>query len=277
MRRIAWLSLLSALALMGWLVLRSDGPRSLLLRWFGPPTVDSTEIYAGDRGEATFDHSGLDRLLAEFVDEAGRVDYEGIAGRRDELSRYIDSLAAAPFESLGRNEKLALLINAYNAFTLELILEHYPLDSVRDIPEDDRWKAIRWTVAGQVYSLDRIEHEEIRPKFREPRVHFALVCAAVGCPPLRREAYVGDRLEAQLNEQAVRVHGDERWVRYEPGSETIELTSLYEWFRGDFEQDAGSILDFVARYLPELPADDRPKVRFLDYDWSLNAQRGATP
>jgi hypothetical protein len=96
---------------------------------------------------------------------------------------------------MGRNEKLALLINAYNAFTLKLIVERLPVQSILDIPAAERWDAVRWKVGGQVWSLKQIEHEQIRPKFTEPRVHFALVCAAVGCPPLRNEAYDASRLD----------------------------------------------------------------------------------
>ena len=100
-----------------------------------------------------------------------------------------------------------------------------------------------------------------------------LVCAAVGCPPLRREAYTGARLGDQLEDQTRRVHDDERWLRYESGAGTLDLTPLYEWYRGDFEQVAGTIIDHVARYRDDLHADDQPALRFLDYDWSLNDQR----
>ena len=144
-------------------------------------------------------------------------------------------------------------------------------DSIRDIPDAERWDAVRWKIGGRTLSLNQLEHEEIRPKFREPRIHFALVCAAVGCPPLRREAYVGARLEEQLADQTRRVHGDPRWVRYTPGDATIGLTSLYEWYRGDFEQIGGDVLDYVRRYRPDL-GEERPRIRFLSYDWSLNDQ-----
>jgi hypothetical protein len=178
------------------------------------------------------------------------------------------------FAEHGRDDKLALLINAYNAFTLKLILEHLPLESIRDIPDAQRWDAVRWAFGGTAYSLNQIEHRLIRPNFREPRVHFALVCAAVGCPPLRAEAYTAARLEAQLQDQAYRVHHGDRWFRYTAGSDEAEMTSLYEWYRGDFEQAAGTILDFAARFSPdlesEIEAGRRPRVRFLEYDWSLN-------
>jgi hypothetical protein len=213
-------------------------------------------------------------LLAEHVREGGWVDYDGLRRDEEELDAYVRSLADAPFDSLGRDEKLALLLDAYNAFTLRLVLDHEPLASIRDIPEEQRWKAVRWRVGPYTWSLDHIEHVEIRPKFREPRVHFALVCAAAGCPPLRREAYTGERIEEQLEEQAIAVHASERWLRADVARETLHLTRLYDWFEGDFEQVAGSPLAFAARYSPSLSKalaeGKEPRVRWLEYDWSLN-------
>ena len=126
----------------------------------------------------------------------------------------------APIDELGRDERLALLINAYNAFTLRLILDHYPVASITDIPADQRWDAVRWRLAGETYSLNQIEHELVRPNFREPRIHFALVCAAVGCPPLRTEAYTGELLEEQLEGQTRYSHAHDRWLRYRTGADT---------------------------------------------------------
>lgn len=267
---------LLVVALAVSVLLQPGGLRGVLVRALGPPQVVLKEVYASRPEGPAFDHTAFDVLLLEFVDERGFVDYAALGRRRDELDRYLDALSRAPFDAMGRNERLALLINAYNAFTLRLILDYYPLDSIRDIPANRRWDDSRWNIAGRTYSLNEIEHEQIRPMFREPRIHFALVCAAVGCPMLRREAYVATRVDEQLDDQSRRTHENERWVRYESDANTISLTSLYEWYAGDFEQVAGSILDYAARYRTELARDleagDRPEVRFLDYDWSLNAQ-----
>ena len=255
---------------------RTGKLRASLVRLFGPPRVELAETYAGaDTGE-TFDHSGYDQLVADHVDSDGFVDYVGLADYEAKLDAYLDGLANAPLDNLGRDERLALLINAYNAFTLRLILDHFPIGSIRDIPSAERWDAKRWVLAGETYSLDQIEHGLIRPNFREPRIHFALVCAAIGCPPLRAEAYTGERLEHQLETQTRFTHGNERWLRYERGNATIELTALYEWYAGDFEQVAGSVLEYARRYSEDLATDlaagHVPTVRHLDYDWSLNAQ-----
>ena len=167
----------------------------------GPPAVPAAEVLAAEPNGRSFDHARLDALLRAHVDSTGLVDYAGLSRESAALDAYLASLASAPFEELGRDEKLALLINAYNAFTHRLILDHRPVSSIKDIPSGKRWDDRRWRLAGEMVSLDQIEHERIRAAFREPRIHFALVCAARSCPPLRAEAYVGDRLEAQLADQ----------------------------------------------------------------------------
>ena len=134
-------------------------------------------------------------------------------------------------------------------------------------------------MGGKTVSLNQIEHEQIRPAFKEPRIHFALVCAAVGCPPLRREAYSADRIEEQLEAQARYVHTHGRWFHLDPGGKVLRLTRLYDWYGSDFEQVSGSVLRFAARYSPalqaELEAGREPRIEFLDYDWSLNSRENA--
>lgn len=248
--------------------------RQLAVRIFGPPPVTMREAYAPKPGGPTFDHSVLDDLANEHVTDGGWVDYEGLGRDESRLDHYIQSLADAPFDSMGRDEKLALLINAYNAFTLRLILDHYPVSSIRDIPAGKRWKDNRWNIGGHVWSLDQIEHEQIRPKFIEPRIHFAVNCAAIGCAPLRGEAYVADRINDQLEDQSVYVHDHDRWFQLDPTGKAVRLTELYSWYRNDFEQVSGSVLDFAAGYSPalrsQLDQGDRPVVNWIDYDWKLN-------
>ena len=117
--------------------LQPEWLRRQVTRWFGPPQVELEEAYAGIEGGEVFDHGAFDRLVREFVDEDGFVDYRGLAARAGELDAYIASLSEADLDALGRDERLALLINAYNAFTLQLILDHYPIDSIRDIPGEE--------------------------------------------------------------------------------------------------------------------------------------------
>lgn len=228
-------------------------------------------------GSATFDHDLLDGLLRQHVDPRGMVDYTGLRDEAATLDAYLDQLAAAPFDALSRDGKLALLINAYNAATLRLILDHWQdgkLASIKDIPEAQRWKAKRWRIGGQTVSLDEIEHVLIREHFAEPRIHWAVVCAAVSCPPLRAEAYTEAKLDAQLDDQALRTHSDERFFRFDEASNTLHLTPLYLWYAADFRKVDGSVLKHVRQYAKDVAAamdrGDEPTIRWLDYDWSLN-------
>jgi uncharacterized membrane protein YdjX (TVP38/TMEM64 family) len=269
--RTAWISAIAALLCLGLAANRDRIPGL-----FGPPVVKSVEAYADQASETSFDHAAFDSVLRQHVDPDGYVDYSALARDTRALDGYIASLAEAPFETLGRDEKLALLINAYNAFTLRLILDHMPLESIMDIPDAERWDAVRWDLGGRTLSLNQIEHDEVRPNFVEPRIHFALVCAAIGCPKLRDEAYTGDRLEEQLEDQTVYVHRHDRWFRAELDRDVVHLTQLYTWYGTDFTKLPGvdSVLGFAARYVPELEqaleSGDPPSVEFLDYDWKLN-------
>ena len=264
---------LASLAVGLWAHTSSDRLRYA----FGPPPVTSAEAYASAPAGASFDHSRFDALLRSHVDAGGPVHYARLKDAQAELDAYVGSLAAAPFEDLGRDEKLALLINAYNAFTLRLILDHWPLASIQDIPAEHRWDARRWRLAGETLSLNQIENERIRSRFREPRIHFALVCAARGCPPLRPEAYTGAGLESQLLDQARRVHSDNRWLLFDPSTGELRLTELYKWYESDFRQAAGSVPEYVALHAPPvraaLDAGQRVEVLWIPYDWSLNEKR----
>ncbi len=272
--RSAWLLAASAVCLLASLLLylARDAVRS----WFFPPEVQLVERYAGVAGTADFAHAPFDELLRRHVNGAGLVDYGGLAAHAPELDAYIKALGQAPFAALGRNGKLALLLNAYNAFTLRLVLEHLPVESVQAIPAAQRWKAVRWRVADGTYSLDQIENALIRPNFRDTRIHFALVCAALGCPPLRPEAYAASQLEQQLERQAEAVHADERWFRFDEAAGLVWLTQVYNWYASDFRQAHGSLLVAAAQYSPALrralEAGRSLRVRWLPYDWGLNSQ-----
>lgn len=265
---------LGSLSLVSTLMVCARYLPAIGLRLFGPPRVLMGETFAKSSGKAQVDHSGLDRLLRAHVDADGWVDYRGLKKEKAALGRYVDSLAGVAIDDLGRDERLAFLINAYNAFTLQLILEHYPLDSIKDIPARDRWDAVRWKLGGHTWSLNQIEHEQIRAKFAEPRIHFALVCAAVGCPPLRNEAYRADRLEEQLAEQTDYVHRHPRWFQVDSNVTVVRLTKLYEWYGDDFVQKYGSVMNAITPYLPktheETTLAKKPRIRWLPYDWSLN-------
>jgi uncharacterized membrane protein YdjX (TVP38/TMEM64 family) len=264
---------------------RGEDLRAALGAIAGPPQAALAEAYQTRPDGPRVDHSGFDALLKRHVDADGWVDYRGLFKDSAGLDAYLELIAHTPFDELGRNEKLALLINAYNAFTLRLILDYSPqgrpVESIKVIPAKRRWDHRRWNVGGTLWSLNEIEHEQIRPKFKEPRIHFALVCAAVGCPPLRSEAYQAERLETQLESQTRYVHTHDRWFRFEETAGRVYLTKLYDWYGGDFEQQAGSVLAYVAGYDPKLEAalarEGEPQIVWLDYDWSLNDRSNREP
>lgn len=214
------------------------------------------------------------RLLRSVVEpERGFVSYDELARRADELERVVRSFAQADLKPMSDDQRLALMINAYNAFTLQLILDHQPLDSILDIPEPERWKADRWRFAGRTVSLDELEHQMIRVNWDEPRIHFALVCAAAGCPPLRAEPYTGTALDAQLDDQCRTVHRAAKVVDYDTRTNTATLTPPYAYYAQDFGGPEG-VYRFAARYHRPLyfallrgsPAE----ISFGGYDWSLN-------
>jgi len=235
-----------------------------------------------------FDHShaawtALLRRHVVVLDgaRASRVRYTELVADRSALEAYVSSLAAvtrSQFEGWPRAERLAFLINAYNAHMVQKVLTRYPdLRSVWDFGRflGNPFKDAFFTLLGQRTSLDGIEQGMLRKPgaYDEPRVHFALNCASVGCPMLREEAYVGARLEAQLEDQARRFLSDRSRNRYDPASGRLEVSKIFDWYEDDWPQD------YLARHAALLADDPASRARiaageftlvFLDYDWSLN-------
>ncbi len=240
---------------------------------------------AGRAAEA-FDqtHARFGRVLTAFVKDAN-VDYAKLKSDPVELDVYLKEIAAVPaveFARWSEVDRLALLLNLYNAQTLRLIINHYPLKSIRDIGTlpGAAWRELIVRQGGQVMSLDHLENKIIRVDYREPRIHFALVCAAVSCPPLRGEPYTGARLNAQLDEQARVFLATPAKNRFDAASGTLHLSQIFKWYGDDFTKPAGSLAAYVKPFLPEaqrtaLTDPARVKVKFTDYDWALNAQSGS--
>ena len=244
---------------------------------------------------AAFDHNhaAWTQLLRKHVvlldgGKASQLRYAGIAADRAALKAYLAQLSAvtpAAFEAFSKPQQMAFLINAYNAFTVELILTRYPkLESIRDLGSllTKPWSIKNVPLLGTTLTLDNIEHDNLRTKgrFDDPRIHFAVNCASIGCPMLREEAFVAERLEAQLDEQTQRFMSDRSRNRYADGK--LEVSKIFDWYGGDFKlghKGIPSLPVFFARYASQLadaPADrERIKaqgvpVSFLDYDWKLN-------
>jgi len=224
-----------------------------------------------------FDHGQWDALLRKNVvvlegGKASQLRYASVD--RKALQSYLAGLSKVEereFKSWPREEQMAFLVNAYNAFTVEKILTRYPgLGSIWDFGKifGNPFKDEFIPLLGGKRSLDWIEHGTLRPRFREPRLHFALNCASVGCPMLREEAYVAPRLERQLEEQALRFLSDRSRNRYRDGR--LEVSKIFDWYKEDFEPRN----EYFARYAELLGADAAAvraaRITFLDYDWALN-------
>ena len=227
-------------------------------------------------------HRAFEAVLRRFVDSTGAVDYAGLAAQADSmLTPYLHQLATARPSTLDRDARLAFWINAYNAYTLKLIVEHYPVRNIWGItpgpaePKDNSPFALAvGPVADTVRTLDEIEHEIIRPRFDEPRIHFALVCAASSCPKLRREPYTGARLDAQLDDQARTFLHDPAKSRIPAGEDRIALSRILKWYGGDFGPTTDALQRALAPYFDgpvrHRLADADYAVTYLPYDWTLN-------
>ncbi len=249
---------------------------------------------------AAFDeqHTAFNALLGKHVlrvngGNASQLRYAGMAQDRAALKAYLDSLSAVPrtaFTGWSRAQRMAFLINAYNAFTIELVLTKYPaLQSIKDVGNliQSPWKKKFFPLFGEPTSLDDIEQTMLRQRgaYDDPRIHFALNCASIGCPMLREEAYVADRLDAQLDAQAERFMSDRSRNRYNGATGELEVSKVFDWYGDDFKlghHGIASAAAFMARYasrLSDVPAEQEQvrtqaaRIGFLAYDWRLNDAR----
>ncbi len=238
----------------------SKDPNSTTEAQTAEPQVEAEPVV-----ELVPDHSIWQTLLQKYVTANGKVNYRGIKAERAKLKQYLDHLAANPIESSwSRNQKLAYWINAYNAFTVELILQHYPLKSIMDLEKPWDKKFIK--LGSSTYSLNQIEHEIVRPQFKDARIHFALVCAAASCPKLLNHAYTESKVQAQLDTQT-------RYFLNRSGKNTINadqvaISQLFNWYGDDFKTK-GSIIDYLNQY-SETKINANAKINFTEYDWTLN-------
>ena len=224
-------------------------------------------------GKKTFSHDGFDRLLKKHVRASGRVDYAGLKKDKAELDKYLKSLDTANVASLNRNELLAFLINAYNAYTLDVIVRNYPTDSIKKISKP--WDTDFARVGGNAVSLNFIEHSLLRPRelFDDPRMHFAINCASIGCPLLRAGAYTGKDIDKQLDEAVRRCLADERYAKVD--GDKVRVTKVLDWFKGDFDAKYGSLDKFLVKYLPAeasavVKKGGAGSIAYFSYDWGLN-------
>jgi hypothetical protein len=265
----------------------------LALWGLAPPSTAQTATAGFDHR-----HGAWDALLRQHVvlapgGNASTLRYAALHARRPALEAYLDTLSAvsaATYAAWSRPQQLAFLINAYNAFTVDLILARYPdLKSIKDLGSflQSPWKKKFFQLLGQERSLDEVEHGMIRAPgaFDDPRIHVAVVCASIGCPMLRNEAYTAERLDAQLDDALRRFLSDRSRNRFDAASGTLSVSRIFDWYRKDFEQGHkgyDGLPGVFARHADALAttvqaqADIRAgryKLSFLDYDWALNDAR----
>ena len=250
-----------------------------------------------------FDHTyaAYDAQLKKHVkwlpdNKQSRVNYKGFAADRAELTKTLDDFSAvtpAQFATFNKEQQMAFLINAYNAFTIELILTKYPaVKSIKDLGTtfSSPWKKSFFKLLGEERNLDWVEHDKLRPTgknivnggYQDPRIHVAIVCASIGCPALPPQAFTAAKLDAQLESGMVKFVGDKTRNRFADGK--LQVSSIFKWFKDDFEKGYkgfGKVEDVFAKYADALSNDAAAQaqiraktisISYLDYDWSLNDQ-----
>ncbi|MHC4517985.1 MAG: DUF547 domain-containing protein [Planctomycetota bacterium] len=254
--------------------------------------------------ERGFDNADYATALETYVDDRGMVNYRKLKANPKALLSYVKAIATLgrdQYQAWGDHVKIAFWLNAYNGLTLKAIIDNYPIkssflksriypkNSIRQIP--GVWDKIEFTVMGRKVTLEHIEHEILRVEFNEPRIHMAMVCAAMGCPTLRDEPYVGDRLGEQLDDQTHRFLASRKKFRIDRGKRTVYVSPIFKWFAKDFvktyaparnvgrqSREGSAVLNFIAGYLdgaaPSTIRRGDLKIKYLDYDWSLNEQKG---
>lgn len=236
----------------------------------------------GAWADATDDYSAL---LRDHVTD-GRVDYRGLCDD-SRLQRYLEQLSATdPAVLPGDDARMAFWINVYNAFTLKIICDHYPVKSITELHFGGRvigfllkktvWHKKFITINGEKLNLDTVEHKILRKQFDEPRIHFAIVCASVSCPSLRAEAYRADGLDEQLEDQARIFFADPGKNTFDVEQETAHLSKILDWFGGDFGDSDAERLIYISRFLPPKLSDALRRdtaawtIKYTHYDWDLN-------
>lgn len=230
-------------------------------------------------------------LLSKYVNEEGLVNYLELQSNRQSLDKFNHSVASVPpaaFLSWSENEQIAFLINAYNSYTLAAIIEREPLKkSIRDLPQV--WTKEQYRVVGQNKSLDDIEHGTLRKDYDEPRLHAALVCAAISCPPLLNEPYRGENLDTQLDERVnAWLSNPQSGLNIDRENKIVSISAIFNWYGKDWIPSYGTnegftgnekqkaVLNFISNYLSPEDAqylrEGNYRVKYLDYDWSLNIQ-----
>jgi hypothetical protein len=246
-----------------------------------------TAEHASSAESEGFDHSHtkFTEVLKNFVIVSGpksTVNYKALKKSPSQLNDYLADLSSVPmtdYKTFNKKQQMAFLINAYNSFTLKLIIDNYPVESIKDIGGlfSSPWKKEFFKLWGKDMYLDKIEHKILRKKFNEPRIHFAVNCASIGCPALRGEAFTAERLDVQLEEQAKIFLRDSSRNFIKKDKKEIYLSKIFDWFEEDFEKGSSTVQKFVAPYMTDDAELQKEMVKFdvehTDYDWKLNEEK----
>ena len=224
-------------------------------------------------------HKLFKDILKDHVNN-GLVDYKNLRADK-RLDEYLNYLSSTDPASLDRTDELVFWINAYNAFTLKVIVDNYPVKSIRDIKTSGKKVETIWdeqfiSISGKNYSLNDIEHKILRTEFNEPRIHFAVVCASLSCPELLNEAFEGETIDKQLNQQAIRFLSNKNRNEFNLKNRTAYLSMIFNWFKDDFGTNDGEVLLFLSKFLDNKIKDDiinnsvMWQISYKNYDWNLN-------
>jgi hypothetical protein len=259
--------------------------------------------FAQPNEDQLFDYTDYATILKTFVDENAMVNYRGLKAQQQQLNAFVSAigkLERSRYEKWDKKDQIAFWLNAYNGLTLKAIIDNYPIkssflksriypkNSIRQI--SGVWDKITFNVMRRKLTLEHIEHKILRPKFNESGIHMAMVCAAMGCPPLRNEPYTGTKLDEQLDDQARRFLGHSAKFKIARGEGRLYLSPIFKWFAADFvrkhaprrnigkhNKEVSSVLNYIAPYLSEANKKyvlaGKYKIKYLGYDWSLNEQR----
>lgn len=210
-------------------------------------------------------HEAWDALLKKYVSTTGKVNYKGLKAEKSKLEDYLKTLSGnAPEESWSKAEEMAFWINAYNAFTVKLIVDNYPLSSINKLNGGKPWDQKWIKIGSKTYSLNNIENDILRPKFKDARIHFAVNCAAKSCPPLLNAAWTASNLNSNLDAQAKKFINNSAFNKL--SEKKAEVSKIFEWYKEDF----GDLPAFLNKYASSTKVGAKAKVLFLEYDWSLN-------